>query len=153
MILILSFFLCIHLLVSRDASILYVCLLNQVVDGTFYLYNFQILGIIDQPILRKRWVGVHGRPTTVDGLPIQTRPCERLSQATLWVYICPVTIPLIILSLFFYFLLISFWVLTSAFWIRYSSDMHLAHCILAMKSERPLTVSRKRYAFMVSSNH
>ncbi|XP_017224693.1 bifunctional phosphatase IMPL2, chloroplastic [Daucus carota subsp. sativus] len=43
-----------------------------------------ILGIIDQPILRKRWVGVQGRPTTVDGLPIQTRPCERLSQATLY---------------------------------------------------------------------
>ncbi|KAL8126009.1 hypothetical protein AgCh_013342 [Apium graveolens] len=42
-----------------------------------------ILGIIDRPILRKRWVGVQGRPTTVDGLHIQTRSCEWLSQETL----------------------------------------------------------------------
>ncbi|KMT16064.1 hypothetical protein BVRB_3g052350 [Beta vulgaris subsp. vulgaris] len=39
-----------------------------------------ILGIIDQPILRRRWVGVQGRKTTMDGVPVQTRPCEHLSE-------------------------------------------------------------------------
>ncbi|XP_010695042.2 bifunctional phosphatase IMPL2, chloroplastic [Beta vulgaris subsp. vulgaris] len=43
-----------------------------------------ILGIIDQPILQRRWVGVHGRRTTMDGRPVQTRPCHHLSRATLY---------------------------------------------------------------------
>lgn len=43
-----------------------------------------ILGIIDQPILQKRWVGVQGRPTTMGGLPVRTRPCENLARATLY---------------------------------------------------------------------
>lgn len=58
----------------------YRCLYPQSSDGIFYLYNIQILGTIDQPILLKRWVGVQKRTTTVDALPIRTRPCEQLRK-------------------------------------------------------------------------
>ncbi len=34
-----------------------------------------ILGIIDQPITRERWVGAAGSPTTLNGAPISVRPC------------------------------------------------------------------------------
>ena len=43
-----------------------------------------ILGIIDQPISRERWVGVTGRPTTLNGAAIQCRGCSALSAATLF---------------------------------------------------------------------
>jgi len=43
-----------------------------------------ILGIIDQPISRERWVGVAGRPTTLDGASVQCRECGDLSAATLF---------------------------------------------------------------------
>lgn len=43
-----------------------------------------ILGIIDQPILRERWVGLSGRRTTLNGQEISTRNCEELSQAYLY---------------------------------------------------------------------
>ncbi len=29
-----------------------------------------VLGIIDQPITRERWLGVRGRPTTLNGAPL-----------------------------------------------------------------------------------
>ena len=45
-------------------------------DGT------PVLGILDQPILRERWVGMAGEPTTLNGLPVRTRPCLLLSDAT-----------------------------------------------------------------------
>jgi histidinol phosphatase-like enzyme (inositol monophosphatase family) len=32
-----------------------------------------VLGLIDQPITRERWLGVRGRPTTHDGVPVRTR--------------------------------------------------------------------------------
>jgi inositol-phosphate phosphatase/L-galactose 1-phosphate phosphatase/histidinol-phosphatase len=35
-----------------------------------------VLGVIDQPVLRERWVGVAGRRTTLNGQPIATRPCD-----------------------------------------------------------------------------
>jgi histidinol phosphatase-like enzyme (inositol monophosphatase family) len=41
-----------------------------------------VLGIIDQPILGERWLGVAGRPTTLNGTPIRSRACARLDQAT-----------------------------------------------------------------------
>jgi histidinol-phosphatase len=43
-----------------------------------------ILGIIDQPISRERWVGVAGRATTLNGAPIHCRACPALSGATLF---------------------------------------------------------------------
>jgi inositol-phosphate phosphatase/L-galactose 1-phosphate phosphatase/histidinol-phosphatase len=43
-----------------------------------------ILGIIDQPISRERWVGVTGRPTTFNGANVQCRSCSGLAAATLF---------------------------------------------------------------------
>src|SRR5262249_2081793 len=43
-----------------------------------------ILGIIDQPISRERWVGVAGRPTTLNGAPLRCRSCPTLAAATLF---------------------------------------------------------------------
>lgn len=42
-----------------------------------------VLGIIDQAILRERWLGVAGRPTTHNGTAVRTRACPGLAQATL----------------------------------------------------------------------
>ena len=43
-----------------------------------------ILGIIDQPISRERWVGAAGRPTKLNGAAIRSRPCSSLAAATLF---------------------------------------------------------------------
>jgi inositol-phosphate phosphatase / L-galactose 1-phosphate phosphatase / histidinol-phosphatase len=43
-----------------------------------------ILGVIDQPILRERWVGALGRPTTLNGAAIRCRACPTLAAATLF---------------------------------------------------------------------
>lgn len=43
-----------------------------------------IVGIIDQPILRERWMGIEGKRTTLNGREISTRPCSELSQAYLY---------------------------------------------------------------------
>jgi inositol-phosphate phosphatase / L-galactose 1-phosphate phosphatase / histidinol-phosphatase len=43
-----------------------------------------ILGIIDQPISRERWVGAEGRPTTLNGAAVRCRACPRLDAATLF---------------------------------------------------------------------
>jgi len=43
-----------------------------------------ILGIIDQPISRERWIGVAGRPTTFNGTPVRSRPCPALAAATVF---------------------------------------------------------------------
>jgi histidinol-phosphatase len=43
-----------------------------------------ILGIIDQPISRERWVGATGRPTTFNGEAVRCRACPRLAGATLF---------------------------------------------------------------------
>jgi histidinol phosphatase-like enzyme (inositol monophosphatase family) len=42
-----------------------------------------IVGVIDCPALRERWVGAAGRPTTYLGKPVRTRACERLDLAAL----------------------------------------------------------------------
>lgn len=52
-------------------------LIALVVEG------WPVLGIIDQPILGERWVGVSGRPTTFNGKPVRTRACRTLADATL----------------------------------------------------------------------
>jgi inositol-phosphate phosphatase/L-galactose 1-phosphate phosphatase/histidinol-phosphatase len=43
-----------------------------------------VLGVIDQPILGERWLGAAGRPTTLNGAPVQTRSCPSLAAATLF---------------------------------------------------------------------
>jgi inositol-phosphate phosphatase/L-galactose 1-phosphate phosphatase/histidinol-phosphatase len=43
-----------------------------------------VLGVIEQPVLRERWVGTRGRPSTLNGAPIRTRACASLTQATLF---------------------------------------------------------------------
>ncbi|GAV61547.1 Inositol_P domain-containing protein [Cephalotus follicularis] len=43
-----------------------------------------ILGIIDQPVLRERWIGISGRRTTLNGQEVSTRTCAKLSQAYLY---------------------------------------------------------------------
>jgi inositol-phosphate phosphatase / L-galactose 1-phosphate phosphatase / histidinol-phosphatase len=45
--------------------------------------GWPVLGLIDQPILRERWIGATGRPTTFNGAPARTRACPRLEDATL----------------------------------------------------------------------
>ena len=43
-----------------------------------------ILGIIDQPISRERWIGVAGCATTFNGAVVHSRPCRVLAAATLF---------------------------------------------------------------------
>ncbi len=43
-----------------------------------------IIGIIDQPISRERWIGAAGRATTFNGNPVRTRPCAALAAATVF---------------------------------------------------------------------
>lgn len=45
--------------------------------------GWPVLGVIDQPVLGERWLGVSGRPTTLNGKRVQTRPCGQLSEASL----------------------------------------------------------------------
>ncbi|MBI5172778.1 MAG: histidinol phosphate phosphatase [Candidatus Melainabacteria bacterium] len=42
-----------------------------------------VLGIIDQPILKERWVGFSGQPTTLNGRVVSTRKVGRLEDAIL----------------------------------------------------------------------
>lgn len=37
-----------------------------------------VLGVIDQPITRERWLGVRGRPTTLNGAPWVANPWTNL---------------------------------------------------------------------------
>jgi inositol-phosphate phosphatase/L-galactose 1-phosphate phosphatase/histidinol-phosphatase len=43
-----------------------------------------ILGLLDQPISRERWIGAVGRPSTCNGAPIRTRECAEPAAATLF---------------------------------------------------------------------
>jgi histidinol phosphatase-like enzyme (inositol monophosphatase family) len=52
-------------------------LIALVVEG------WPVLGIIDQPILRERWIGASGRPTTLNGQAVRTRRCRQLNEATI----------------------------------------------------------------------
>jgi inositol-phosphate phosphatase / L-galactose 1-phosphate phosphatase / histidinol-phosphatase len=45
--------------------------------------GFPVMGVIDQCISGERWVGVSGRPTTLNGKPVRTRTCRELSDAVL----------------------------------------------------------------------
>jgi inositol-phosphate phosphatase / L-galactose 1-phosphate phosphatase / histidinol-phosphatase len=43
-----------------------------------------VLGVIDQPVLHERWVGVAGRKASFNGRAIKTRACGSLRDATLY---------------------------------------------------------------------
>lgn len=43
-----------------------------------------VLGVIDHPVLRERWVGVSSVPSRYNGQPCRTRSCIRLSEAVLY---------------------------------------------------------------------
>ena len=43
-----------------------------------------VLGIIDQPILRERWLGVAGERSTLNGQAIQVRTCASLDRAYMY---------------------------------------------------------------------
>jgi inositol-phosphate phosphatase/L-galactose 1-phosphate phosphatase/histidinol-phosphatase len=43
-----------------------------------------VMGIVDQPILKERWVGAARRPTRLNGKPVKTRPCKNLGAASLY---------------------------------------------------------------------
>jgi inositol-phosphate phosphatase/L-galactose 1-phosphate phosphatase/histidinol-phosphatase len=43
-----------------------------------------VLGVLDQPISRERWVGVQGRQTTLNGQPVKTRACTDLARAAIF---------------------------------------------------------------------
>jgi inositol-phosphate phosphatase / L-galactose 1-phosphate phosphatase / histidinol-phosphatase len=45
--------------------------------------GWPLLGIIDQPIIGERWLGVAGRPTLFNGKPASTRRCRDLKDAIL----------------------------------------------------------------------
>jgi histidinol phosphatase-like enzyme (inositol monophosphatase family) len=43
-----------------------------------------IVGVIDQPYTRERWIGVEGEGTTFNGKPARVRPCPTLARAVLF---------------------------------------------------------------------
>lgn len=45
--------------------------------------GWPVLGVIDQPIARERWVGATGRATTFNGAPVRSKPCAELGEAVL----------------------------------------------------------------------
>ncbi len=45
--------------------------------------GWPVLGVIDQPVQRERWLGVAGRATTFNGAPVRTRACPQLEGAVL----------------------------------------------------------------------
>jgi inositol-phosphate phosphatase/L-galactose 1-phosphate phosphatase/histidinol-phosphatase len=43
-----------------------------------------VVGVIDQPISRERWVGAAGHPATFNGAPVRCRACPALAGATVF---------------------------------------------------------------------
>ena len=43
--------------------------------------GWPVLGVIDQPVQRERWIGVAGRDTLFNGQPVRTRACPALDGA------------------------------------------------------------------------
>ncbi|HJQ60489.1 MAG TPA: histidinol-phosphatase [Vineibacter sp.] len=43
-----------------------------------------VLGVIDQPVLQERWLGVSGRRSTFNGAPIAVRACDSLAKAYMY---------------------------------------------------------------------
>lgn len=46
-----------------------------------------LLGLIDQPVTRERWLGASGRATTLNSEPVRARACPQLANA----YLCATT--------------------------------------------------------------
>lgn len=40
-----------------------------------------VLGVIDQPITKERWIGIKGKKATLNGKPVKTRRCKTLKNA------------------------------------------------------------------------
>ena len=45
--------------------------------------GWPVLGIIDQPVQRERWLGIAGRATTLNSNPVRTRSCTSLMNAVI----------------------------------------------------------------------
>lgn len=45
--------------------------------------GWPVIGVIDQPILKERWLGVAGQQTLFNGTPAHSRTCAHLSRALL----------------------------------------------------------------------
>lgn len=45
--------------------------------------GWPVVGVIDQPVARERWVGAVGRPTQFNGAPATTRRCTAMAEAML----------------------------------------------------------------------
>ena len=43
-----------------------------------------VLGVLDQPVLRERWLGVAGSATTLNGEPVRVRACGAVKDAYLY---------------------------------------------------------------------
>jgi histidinol phosphatase-like enzyme (inositol monophosphatase family) len=43
-----------------------------------------VMGIIDQPILKERWLGVEGQRSTFNGTPVSVRACDALAKAYMY---------------------------------------------------------------------
>jgi inositol-phosphate phosphatase/L-galactose 1-phosphate phosphatase/histidinol-phosphatase len=43
-----------------------------------------VLGVVDQPVTRERWLGAEGRGTTLNGAKVAVRACAALDRATLF---------------------------------------------------------------------
>jgi len=56
---------------------IFATLIALLVDG------FPVLGMIDQPVNKERWLGVMGEGTTFNGKSVATRRCRELSAATI----------------------------------------------------------------------
>jgi histidinol phosphatase-like enzyme (inositol monophosphatase family) len=54
-----------------------------------------ILGVLNQPVLNERWLGVRGCQTLLNGRPISTRRCAAVSTAALFTHdpLCPDALP------------------------------------------------------------
>lgn len=42
-------------------------------------HGVPVLGVVEMPVMAERWVGIKGRQSTVNGLPIKTRPHDDLA--------------------------------------------------------------------------
>lgn len=59
-------------------------IVHKLTFGTLIALSYRgrpVLGVIDQPVLRHRWVGAAGHPTTFNGTPVRGRPCKSLAEA------------------------------------------------------------------------
>jgi inositol-phosphate phosphatase/L-galactose 1-phosphate phosphatase/histidinol-phosphatase len=43
-----------------------------------------VLGVIDQPVTRERWVGLAGQQSSLNGRPISVRACGDISNAYMY---------------------------------------------------------------------